>query len=88
MKKLTTLVFVSLMQILAINTVMANEESDSARATDVELANIVKLCKQDAKDDEIEANVLNDYLTLCINDELNANDFLQLTQEQAAQLLK
>ena len=84
MNKISTLVLIALVPLGLTTTVTASEETV---ATEVEVANIVKLCNQDAEDDEVEAESLKEYLSICINDELSVNGFKQLASEHISELI-
>ncbi|MGJ8692671.1 MAG: hypothetical protein ACSHW0_09330 [Thalassotalea sp.] len=62
--------------------------ADDLKPSVKEVKAIVKMCKEDAADDEIEASQLTQYLTVCINDELEANDFKALDDKEIMVLIK
>ncbi|QOL25630.1 hypothetical protein LP316_15265 [Thalassotalea sp. LPB0316] len=84
-KKLMVLLAASL---IALNTNAIAEEMPVTDNLPADIGDIVKVCHQDSVEDEVEADSLNDYLVMCINDELEANEFDPLSYESALKLIK
>lgn len=66
-----------------------SENSEQNNSNDLKLAKeFLSVCISDAKEDEIEVSELIDYLVVCINDELEANDNNILSYTQIIELIK
>lgn len=77
----------------AVITLVTMSYSSTANETtakaDQDLLNeIASRCMAEAKEDQVAKEELIDYLALCINDELELNNFKTLTREEIVKLVK
>lgn len=72
MKKL---LLVTLLTAVSTFTFADEDNEGTEQASAAYIQSILTVCKQDAAEDEVSAEELNNYLLECVNDDLVSNDY-------------